>query len=202
MLTEALHSVGVGGHVTHGGFGFSSHTHGLALDWLVGAKVVLADGSLVYASEKQNSDLFWALRGAGSSFGIAVEFEFNTFPLPETLTWFSISSNVTGGTKEETIEGLLAFQEVVASGGIDPKLNMRLGLGGGRQQTLEVVYHGEEADGREALEVLTEPLKLLWNSNITRVESGDWLEHMEAWSYGDALNITFPYEGVSSPTIS
>ena len=163
---------------------------------------MLADGSLVYASEKENSDLFWALRGAGSSFGIAVEFEFNTFPLPETLTWFSISSNVTGGTKEEAIEGLLAFQEVVAAGGIDPKLNMRLGLGGGRQQTLEVVYHGEEADGREALEGLTEPLKLLWNSNITKVESGDWLEHMEAWSYGDALNITFPYEGVSFPTIS
>lgn len=191
--------MGTGGHVTHGGFGFSSHTYGLALDWLVGAKVVLANGNLVYASETQNSDLFWAIRGAGSSFGIVVEFEFKTFPLPEELTWFSISSNVTGGTKKQAVDGLLAFQEVVASGGIDPKLNMRLGLGSGRQQTLEVVYHGSRAKGRAALEVLTSPLKLLWNSDATRINSGDWLEHMEAWSYGDALNITYPYNGVSLP---
>lgn len=190
-------SVGVGGHVTHGGFGFSSHTHGLALDWLVGARVVLADGSLVYASEKQNSDLFWALRGAGSSFGIAVEFEFDTFPLPEELTWFSIASNVTAGTKEEAVAGLLAFQEVSESGAIDPNLNMRLGIGSNKVQTLEVVYHGVESAAREALEVLREPLKLDWKSNTTKITSGDWLEHMEAWAYGDALNITYPYEGVS-----
>jgi len=188
-------SVGVGGHVTHGGFGFSSHTHGLALDWLVGARVVLADGSLVYANEKQNTDLFWALRGAGSSFGIAVEFEFETFPLPEELTWFSIVSNVTSGTKAEAVAGLLAFQEVLESGGIDPNLNMRLSLGSGRTQTLEVVYHGVESAAREALEVLNKPLKLDWKSRNTRTTSGDWLEHMEGWAYGDPLNITYPYEG-------
>lgn len=196
-LLTIIDSVGVGGHVIHGGFGFSSHTHGLALDWLVGARVVLADGSLVYASERQNSDLFWAIRGAGSSFGIAVEFEFKTFPLPQTLSWFRVKSDVTAGTKKQAVNGLLAFQEVVATGGIHKNLNLRLGIGGGQSQGIEAVFHGSVADGRAALEVLTKPLKLDWASPNSVSGSGDWLEHIEEFAYGDALNITYPYEGVS-----
>jgi FAD/FMN-containing dehydrogenase len=62
--------VGVGGHALHGGYGVSSHTKGLALDWMVGATIVLANSSVVNVSATENPDLFWAIRGAGSSMGI------------------------------------------------------------------------------------------------------------------------------------
>ncbi|KJZ69717.1 hypothetical protein HIM_10886 [Hirsutella minnesotensis 3608] len=83
-------SVGISGLVLHGGFGFASRTYGLTLDWLIGATVVLANGSVVHCSATENQDLFWALRGAGSSFGIVAEFEFNTFEAPRQVTPFDI----------------------------------------------------------------------------------------------------------------
>lgn len=64
--------VGLGGHALHGGYGPISRHWGLILDRITAIQVVLADGSCVIASEKEHSDLYWALRGAGSSFGVAV----------------------------------------------------------------------------------------------------------------------------------
>lgn len=68
--------VGVGGLATAGGIGYLSRAHGLTIDHLVSAEVVLADGSVVTASATENPDLFWAIRGAGANFGIVVSFEF------------------------------------------------------------------------------------------------------------------------------
>lgn len=189
------HSVGVGGHVVHGGYGFSSHTHGLALDAVIGANVVLADGTLVHASETENSDLYWAIRGGGSSFGIVVEFEFQTFDVSQPVSWFSIASNFPSRTKEEVVSGLLRFQEILESGEMDRKMNMRLELG--NLTKLEVVYHGPESEARGFIEPLVEPLGLDWKSNRTTAQEGDWLDNLQSWTYGDPLNITYPYEGVS-----
>jgi alkanesulfonate monooxygenase SsuD/methylene tetrahydromethanopterin reductase-like flavin-dependent oxidoreductase (luciferase family)/FAD/FMN-containing dehydrogenase len=68
--------VGVGGLATAGGIGWFAREHGLTIDHLRAVDVVLADGSLARASEEENPDLFWAMRGAGANFGIAVSFEF------------------------------------------------------------------------------------------------------------------------------
>ncbi|EGD72105.1 hypothetical protein PTSG_00121 [Salpingoeca rosetta] len=74
---------GVGGFALHGGFGAISRRYGLAVDNMLAARVVLADGSLVEASEKENSDLFFAIRGAGSLVGVVTSIKFRLFPLAE-----------------------------------------------------------------------------------------------------------------------
>ncbi|GAA5212090.1 LLM class flavin-dependent oxidoreductase [Microbacterium kyungheense] len=68
--------VGVGGLATAGGIGLLAREHGLTIDHLRAAEVVLADGSVVRADASTHPDLFWAIRGAGANVGIVTAFEF------------------------------------------------------------------------------------------------------------------------------
>lgn len=69
-------SVGVAGFTLGGGEGWLARKHGLALDSLVSADMVTADGEIVRASADENPDLFWAIRGGGGNFGVVTTFEF------------------------------------------------------------------------------------------------------------------------------
>jgi FAD/FMN-containing dehydrogenase len=67
---------GMAGLTLGGGIGFTMRKLGLTIDNLLSVDLITADGEFVIASEKENADLFWGLRGGGGNFGIATEFEF------------------------------------------------------------------------------------------------------------------------------
>jgi FAD/FMN-containing dehydrogenase len=82
----SVSSTGVAGYTLGGGLGWLMSKCGLAVDNLLSVDLVLADGSLVTASGKRNSDLFWAVRGGGGNFGVVTSFEFRLHPIGPTIT--------------------------------------------------------------------------------------------------------------------
>ena len=74
-------TTGIAGLTLHGGVGHLRRKHGLSIDSLLSVDIVTADGELRRASADENEDLFWAVRGAGSNFGVVTSFEFQAHPV-------------------------------------------------------------------------------------------------------------------------
>jgi hypothetical protein len=81
-------SVGIAGSTLGGGIGWLARKHGLAIDHLRAVEIVTGDGQIRVASETENPDLFWGVRGAGSTLGVVTAFEFDLFPISMVLAGF------------------------------------------------------------------------------------------------------------------
>jgi FAD/FMN-containing dehydrogenase len=74
-------TVGVGGLTLGGGIGWMVRKYGLAIDSLIAAEIVTANGEIMRISDTEHADLFWAIRGGGGNFGVATSFEFVAHPV-------------------------------------------------------------------------------------------------------------------------
>ncbi|MFI0482533.1 FAD-binding oxidoreductase [Actinomadura sp. 9N215] len=138
--------VGVGGLTLGGGIGWMVRRHGLAIDSLASVQLVTADGRLIGADAVEHADLFWALRGGGGNFGVAVGFDFIAQPI--TSVHFG-----TIGYQAGDLPGLIAgWRDLMRAA--DEKLTTTLSLmpampGHPAGVTLTCCYAGSDADEAE-----------------------------------------------------
>jgi FAD/FMN-containing dehydrogenase len=78
-------SVGVAGFTLGGGSGWLTRKHGLALDNLLSVEAVTAEGEIITASDSENADLFWGIRGSAGNLAIVTSFEFRLHPVPQEI---------------------------------------------------------------------------------------------------------------------
>jgi len=92
-----ISTTGIAGFTLGGGIGWLMRQHGLTADNLVAAELVTADGQTLRASEKDNSDLLWALRGGGGNFGIVTRFEYRLHPVAQVIGGLTLYPAVRAG---------------------------------------------------------------------------------------------------------
>jgi FAD/FMN-containing dehydrogenase len=113
---------GVGGLSLGGGIGWLMRKHGLAVDNLVQAEVVTAEGDIIRASASDHPDLFWALRGGGGNFGIVSSFRFALHPVGPT-----VMAGPVFWAAEDTTEVLRFYRDFVADAPDELGTIIRLG---------------------------------------------------------------------------
>lgn len=170
-------SVGVGGLTLHGGYGLSSRARGLTLDNLLEATVVLANSTIVKASETVNPDLFWALRGAGGAFGIVTNFKFRTFTPPESNIVFDYPVNP--NSAQQLAQMITAIQDFTRNEQ-PAELNMRLFLSS--WTTFSGVYYGSRADFDRIIRPLFQKMGV-GNPSGT-VKTSNWIDTLTNYAYG------------------
>jgi FAD/FMN-containing dehydrogenase len=178
--------VGVSGHFLHGGFGFSSHMHGLALDFVDSVTVVLADGSVVEASSTVNSDLLWGIKGAGSNFGIVAAWKLKTYPAPSVLTRFGVTL---GWTKSNAVAGLEAVEKYAKN--IMPReVNFRIGDYSKGSPQIEGLYYGTPDQWKKAFQPLLDTLPKGYT--VGTPQAMNWIESVISYSNYDTVDWTTP----------
>jgi FAD/FMN-containing dehydrogenase len=143
-------TTGIAGLTLGGGLGWLMAKHGLALDNLLSAEVVLADGRVVTASERDHPDLFWALRGGGGNFGVVASLEYRLHPVGPVVT-----GGLVAWPFAAAWDVLRHFRDVTAS--LPDELTLVAGLvhapdGSGEKMAAIVLCHcGTPAAAEEAL---------------------------------------------------
>ncbi|QRV92529.1 FAD-binding domain protein [Ceratobasidium sp. AG-Ba] len=179
--------VGIGGHTAYGGMGFYSRQAGLLIDRAVRAEVVLANGTLVTAAFDRNQDLYWALRGAGPSFGIVTAWTYATLPAPNNIGW-EFDYEPPAGGKDAFVNAFNSFQNFARNA--PSTLGMALAiLPDGANKlvfSLSGNFYGSLADFNTTIQPL---LAQIPEGNLTSKEF-NWIESLA--DTAGSLSVTSP----------
>jgi hypothetical protein len=157
-----ISDTGVAGLTLSGGIGWLRSRHGLCIDNMLSVEIVTADGQIRRASEHENADLFWAVRGGGGNFGVITEFVFQLYPLgPEVMFCAPIYALECGpepirfwrdflADKSDRIGSLVEFSTVAESEDFPAE------FWGKQVYTLAAVYAGDAEEGERVMQPLRE----------------------------------------------
>jgi FAD/FMN-containing dehydrogenase len=153
-------TTGIAGLTLGGGFGWLSRKHGLTIDNLISAEVVTVTGEPVTASESENSDLFWGIRGGGGNFGVVTSFEFALHPVgPEVLAGlivhpFSDAADVLRQYRQFVASAPEELSVWIVLRKAPPLPFLPEDVHGTEVLVLAALYAGDVADGERAMEGL------------------------------------------------
>ncbi|KAK4162919.1 Glucooligosaccharide oxidase [Cladorrhinum sp. PSN259] len=191
-------AVGVGGHFTHGGYGYSSRAFGLALDQIVALDVVLANGSYIHTDKNSYPDVYYALRGAADSFGIITTFHLQTSPAPPTVINFSWSFPQALSTSKAATDTFMAVQSVSLNPAI---INRNIGFGvtisnNATSYTVHGTYFGTIQEFNSTISpafLNAIPFSPAANDSGTIIEPTDWITSLT--QLGGAPTLEIPLHG-------
>lgn len=167
--------VGIGGHATIGGLGPSSRMWGSTLDHVLEVEVVLANSTITRASATQNSDLFFALKGAAAGFGVITEFTVRTQPEPGKSVQYTY--NFTPGSTDDMAELFEAWQTLISDPNLSRKFASQVLV-----SELGMVIQGTYFGSQEEYDKLGLEEKLPISPDHSTVELQDWLGVAANWA--------------------
>jgi FAD/FMN-containing dehydrogenase len=194
---------GIAGLTLGGGFGWLRNKYGLSCDNLIGAEVVTADGQIIHASERENADLLWGLRGGGGNFGVVTTFEYQLHPVgPEVMFVFVLHD----GSGENMKRGLQFYREfsknapdeastIAVCGNVPPEPGFPAELHGHPYVLFGGLYAGHAEEGKKVLQPLLDFGKPLLDFSGVK----PYVEAQQAWDadypdghryYWKSLNLT------------
>ncbi|KAK7530709.1 uncharacterized protein J3D65DRAFT_133401 [Phyllosticta citribraziliensis] len=186
--------VGIGGHFTHGGYGYSSRAWGLAMDQIVGLDVVLANGTAIKTTSTAYPDIYWALRGAADSIGVITNFYLKTQAAPATVINWSYSLPNMFADASKTASYFQHIQDFAQNSTV---VDRKLGLGmymDGEGFSISGTYFGTQSDFES--KIAPELLRTLPKPSSSSVKPLGWIDSLTA--LGGASTITVPTTGYDS----
>ncbi|KAJ8110055.1 hypothetical protein OPT61_g6999 [Boeremia exigua] len=174
--------VGIGGHATIGGLGPSSRMWGSALDHVKEVEVVLANSTVVRASESENPDILFAVKGAAAGFGIVTEFKVRTQAEPSETVLYTY--NIQGGSSADKAEAFKKWQELIS----DPDLSRKFASQFILTEQFGAIITGTFFGSQQEYDSLNISARLP-NSDDSVVEIKDWLGVVGHWAEDVALDI-------------
>ncbi|KAF3941565.1 hypothetical protein ABW19_dt0205704 [Dactylella cylindrospora] len=173
------------GHPSLGGFGISSRYWGLMVDNIVEVEVVTADGRILRAKKNYNGDLFWALKGAGPSFGIVTKFWFKTYAVPENIVNYAYG--FTGLSVDAAAAAFVEIQKFAQTAPKELGLGVSLWQKTGTSFDLSGAYYGKSL--QEFNNLIQPLLSKLPRPASSDVSSKGWVDTLIRFAGAPTLSV-------------